>query len=574
MATDPSKPWLDVGFSLTGNPFFANQQYFGSNAAIPEYYQLGNAWYQNQPYTYNMGDSEYTGYKDVLMPEGFDPSSLTYMRENGDQQPFETPLNMQYDFGVDFNQLPQEIRDNWSVRDSGNFLRDSMGYTQFKVVDFDPETGTYLTMTKSGDKEGTVQAWAPDENGNMRVVENLGTTGWDTNKNVFEQSSFWPLALMAVAGAGMATSGAGAAGAAGGAGGAGATEPVAAGAAGGGATLPSLSQLWNGLRAGAGGLGAANTISRLFTGSPIVGDDGHLFDSGGNVDTNTGGLNDIPVPGGSPLPGGGGIGGGLPWGDLLSLFLQGGLTAAGADRQENFSDQLLSMYNEQKAKAAPWEQMLAESYTPEGQQAILSSPQFMSQQGTYKQMLDRNAAKAGTLTNTMSGIPGIAPRGREAALQKFGYDYMNDYRKQPMSMVDLYTKNANDYKLLAAMGLATEAAAPANWSNFLSQNSGNPALQALRSVLNNPQQATQAVDSVLAAGGSIQDWWTDLLGRNGVGEDVSNLLEDPGGDIISGNGSFGLANDPMFDALENNPLWGGDAELNSLWNLLPEFGEG
>jgi hypothetical protein len=181
------------------------------------------------------------------------------------------------------------------------------------------------------------------------------------------------------------------------------------------------------------------------------------------------------------------------WTDLLSLFL----TAMGGDRQEDFADSLLAMYNDQNELAKPWRQRLDDSYTPEGQQSILSSPEFTSQQGLYKQMLDRRAGKAGALTNTMTGLEGVAPRGREAAMQKFGFDYLNDYRKPITSMVDLYTKNAADYKLLAAMGLGTEAAAPANWQNYISRNGG------IDGILN-------TVNTVIDAGGSIWDWWNGL----------------------------------------------------------------
>lgn len=437
-------------------------------------------------------------------------------------------------------------------------------------VEYDQATGQPIGFwRKVGDRE--VEAYAIDANTGQPV--SLGRRYKNTNENIFDDKMARGMMLA------VATVGLGAAGAFEGLGsifgtggelmGTGAAPGEAIGGFTGSAfspsaslatttgltipNIPTLGEVVSGVNTAGRVIGSANTISNATTGAPLFGNNGHIIDtSGGGTVTN-------PNPGGT---GGGGGGTGtttnqVGLGDIVSFLINGGLTAAGGDRQEKFADTLLSMYNEQRQKAEPWEEMLRNSYTEAGQQNIINSPQFQSQRGSYKQLLDRNAAKAGTLTNTMSGIPGIAPRGREAALQKFGYDFMDNYRKQPQSMVDLYTKNASDYKLLAAMGLATEAAGPANWQNFLSRNGGS---DVIRQLLNNPTQVLNSVNQVVQAGGTILDWWNRQFSSEG-GADVSNVQEDPGGDIMGPGGtSTGIANDPYFDNVDEDAgiFWGED----------------
>ena len=300
--------------------------------------------------------------------------------------------------------------------------------------------------------------------------------------------------------------------------------------------------VWNGTKWVIGTIGTINTISRAITGEPII-------DIGGGGGGGPGGPSGGGPGGGSGTGGGGGGGNNVStnefgFGDFINLLLTGGLTYAGANRQENMADNLLAMYNEQNKKAEPWEEMLRRSYTTEGQRDILSSPQFMSQQGSYKQMIDRAASKAGTLTNTMSGIPGVAPRGREAALQKFGYDFLNDYRKQPQSMVDLYTKNASDYKLLAAMAMANEAAIPGHWANALT---GTSAGQRLLNWLSKPEEVTRSLDAALKAGKTFTDWWNSIMS----GEIAPDNDAGPGS---APSGSQG-GQDPMNDNInEDYPI--------------------
>ena len=631
MATyDPTKPWLEEGYTLSSNPFYANQQYFGSNSALPEYYQQNGIWYQNQPYNYNMGDTDMTGYNAVAMGEDFDPTTLTYFQESGDNGGFERNMDMRYNYGVNFDQVPEEFRSNWETRDSGGFLRDSMGYTQFEVIGYDPETGVYITRSKVGDKEGLVQAWAPTEDGGMQVVANLGTENWDTNKDVVEQGSFKVLPSLvagwvapAIAAANGITLGANVAGnAIAGAGelasmgpefatlGGNVAGTVTAGAAAAGSTIgtadglvnagngltpgagvnagawsasaagtqavlqqygpqaltaattlaetagpPTIEEIiqagtdavkrvinspagqaveliWTGTKWVVGTVGTINTISRLTTGKNLINLPGP---SGGPTNSN-------PPPGG-PNVTTNNTGGGYD--DLLNFFLNMAGQGVTSDRLENVDDNLQSWYNDAMAKVGPIEQQLNDSYTPEGQNRILTSPEFMNAQSVYKQGIDRVAAQQGALTNPMSGLQKRpdAARGREAALQKYGLDYLKDYRKPLQDRLDMYLRNAGNYAGLSAMAQYNEAGLPSQWAQQLARYRGQNGQYSFSSMWKDVQRL----------GGDISKFWDWITGKDDGGWDYSlqdeGRITDPEGNIWVEGSNGG------WEILENSNDW-------------------
>lgn len=594
MATiDPNKPWLNEGFSLNYNPFYANQIY-STDLGNTSFRKVGDTWYQAQEIP-KSGDMDFSPTQYNWVPYQGDPSTATYNTTSGDYD-ITRPYTAGWEYGVNFDTVNQNNPDmgaNWNVYDGGGFLRDGMGYTQFKVVQYDPATQTYITMSKTGDKEGTLQMWAPDGNGGMKVVKNLGTQYWDTNKDFSEQTAFQIFKVMAPMIVGpLAEMGWSAfataypeAAASISSGWANLTQPVkdffgsidawakanfpesfaeiGSGAGGAGAGTGSqldptgLEEVINGstqppnfnldLGNGTGGLedvfnptpppGGGNPTNVFQPGGQggpdFVGDPITITPPPPPPATATTPVPPIPVPppgGGGPTPnptptpenpppqqqqpnqttpkkgditfkdgammiwngtkwvtgtlatlnslyrlltGGGGGPGGGPGGSMDGnggflgfLFDMLGQAASG-DRQENTADKLLAMYNDQVAKAQPWEEKLARSYTDQGQQDIMNSPAFMNAQYQYKQGIDRKAAKAGTLTNPESGIlgdPRLA-RGRSAALQRYGLEYLDEYRKPIQQQVDMYTKNASDYKLLAALGLGQEQNIPSQWAN-------------------------------------------------------------------------------------------------------------
>jgi hypothetical protein len=379
---------------------------------------------------------------------------------------------------------------------------------------------------KTGDKTGAEFQWVWNEQ-DQRYEPKLYWEGeWDTNADQREQL-YAGLAGLALMGGGAAAVGTGVGGAG------------AGGAAGGvgGFTLPSLETILGVGSKVVGGIGTANSLANMTTGSPLVGRDGHIYDSSPNTGkpspTRPGGTTVTQDPnnpsGGGPGGGGGtgtGTGTGGDMADFLGLFFDVAGQAYSADRQESTADKLQAMYNDQQAKAAPWEERLARSYTPEGIQDIMKSPEFMNENYSYKQAIDRKAAKAGTLTNSMSGIlgdPSLA-RGRDAALQRFGLEYLDKYRKPIADQVGLYTKNAADYRMLAALGLASEQNIPSQWANTLAKYR-NP---------NGSWNIPGAMRDIANAGGNIWKWFTNPSGTNPDGNTTGGNTGNPPGSVMGG----------------------------------------
>lgn len=407
--------------------------------------------------------------------------------------------------GMDWQQRPDTVE--WQLGlDPADYDMYKQTNNSFNLTPEQMGINPFLKQ-KIGDKEGVEYQWTWNEETQRYEPQIYWNGEWDTNADQREQL-YAALAGLATMAGGAAAVGAGAGGAGG------------AGAAGGGLgswTLPSLETLWGGTKAVIGGIGTANTVSNLTTGKPILGPGGHVIDTGtgGPTRVPTGGSGGGGSGGGSTGNGGGTVsnntggtgtdgtgtgGGGIE--DILGLIFDVGGQAWSGSRQEKTADKLQAMYNDQQAKAAPWEQKLASSYTPEGIKSIMSSPEFTNEMYSKNQKWDRQAAKAGTLTNSMSGVLGSPElaRGRDAARQRFGLEYLDQYRKPIADQVGMYTKNASDYKLLAALGLGQEQNIPSQWANTLAKYR-NP---------NGGFDINRAVTDVKNAGGSIVNWWRGI----------------------------------------------------------------
>lgn len=110
---------------------------------------------------------------------------------------------------------------------------------------------------------------------------------------------------------------------------------------------------------------------------------------------------------------------------------------------------LQDLFNRMYEGASPYLERLRESY--ENPQAFLSSPEFTSGRDIYKNSIDRQAARAGTLAN---------PTQREILLDKYGMQAMQDYRRGLIQSAEPYLGMARASLPGWQQGMAME-----NWKN-------------------------------------------------------------------------------------------------------------
>jgi hypothetical protein len=176
--------YADRNFSY--NPFVNNEVMRDDFGGIRFYKdpQTGQ-WFEKQTVG-GMGDNQTS---DQWVP--VDAPATQYQTSAGDRE-----VTANYtpgrEVGVNWAELEKNdpaLAKAWGQNSPG-FLRDSTGFNHFKVIDFDPQTGAYTTMTKTGDKEGTVEQWGQKPDGSWGVIKTLGTQEWDTNLDVTQQGSF------------------------------------------------------------------------------------------------------------------------------------------------------------------------------------------------------------------------------------------------------------------------------------------------------------------------------------------------------------------------------------------------